>query len=350
MATHIAHLINARCLASPRPVISHFACFTFARTYATRGSASDLLSQTLDVKRQTTRKQDSVGPFGLGVPPSAQSAENVKKWSQLGTGGKVMRTTARTSNLLVILFGAGFSAVLIYALTSELFSKNSPTVLHSEACKLIEKSPRIARYLNAPLSFHNNPPSTVRPRHRNRHVMSQRGVDSWGREHMLLNFYVQGSERVPSTHDASESYINSAVHWTQTKLSHLADMSFDDIADETKARASRAVENSKSLFKFLSGESALSPQPPLHPSYEPAADEKKDESVLSNLMALFTEIKGKNRKGHENAFVSGDGRTYTEGEVRADCILNNQGYYEFQSLEVYIPSSRSSNPIKVQLV
>ena len=148
---------------------------------------------------------------------------------------------------------------------------------------------------------------------------------------MLLNFYVQGSERVPSTHDASDSYINSAVHWTQSKLSHLADMSFDDIVDETKGRASRAVQNSKSLFKFLSGDSVLSPPPPLHPSYEPAADEKKDESVLSNLMALFTGIKGKNRKGHENAFVSGDGRTYTEGEVRADCILVYNFLFIFES-------------------
>ena len=54
----------------------------------------------------------------------------------------VVRTTARTSNLLVILAGAGFSIVLIYALTSELFSPNSPTVLYDKACKLIKASPQ----------------------------------------------------------------------------------------------------------------------------------------------------------------------------------------------------------------
>ena len=53
------------------------------------------------------------------------------------------RATARATNLLVILFGAGFSAMLVYALTSELFSKNSPTVLHAQACELIKSSPKV---------------------------------------------------------------------------------------------------------------------------------------------------------------------------------------------------------------
>jgi len=62
--------------------------FTVYRSYAThRSNASDLLSQTLDVKRGS-RREDTVGPFVLGVPPSKQSAENVKKWSELSTGGK----------------------------------------------------------------------------------------------------------------------------------------------------------------------------------------------------------------------------------------------------------------------
>lgn len=56
---------------------------------------------------------------------------------------KVMRTTARTTNLTVILLGAGLSALLIYSLTSELFSKNSPTVLYGDACERIKASPKV---------------------------------------------------------------------------------------------------------------------------------------------------------------------------------------------------------------
>ena len=55
----------------------------------------------------------------------------------------VLRTTERTTNLTVILFGAGLSAVLIYCLTSELFSKNSPTVLYGDACERIKASHRV---------------------------------------------------------------------------------------------------------------------------------------------------------------------------------------------------------------
>jgi hypothetical protein len=63
-----------------------------------------------------------------------------------------MRTTARTTNFTVILLGAGLSAVLIYALTSELFSKNSPTVLYGEACERIKASPK-AWHIPLPLWF-----------------------------------------------------------------------------------------------------------------------------------------------------------------------------------------------------
>ncbi len=57
-----------------------------------------------------------------------------------------MRATARTTNLTVILFGAGLTTVLIYALTSELFSRNSPTVLYNEACERIKSSPRVREH------------------------------------------------------------------------------------------------------------------------------------------------------------------------------------------------------------
>lgn len=55
----------------------------------------------------------------------------------------VIRTGARTTNLTVILLGAGFSALLVYSLTTELFSKNSPTVLYGDACKRITASPQV---------------------------------------------------------------------------------------------------------------------------------------------------------------------------------------------------------------
>ena len=58
-----------------------------------------------------------------------------------------MRTTARTTNLGVIFLGAGLSVLLIYSLTSELFSKNSPTVIYGDACERIRQSKRVCQIL-----------------------------------------------------------------------------------------------------------------------------------------------------------------------------------------------------------
>jgi import inner membrane translocase subunit TIM21 len=145
-----------------------------SRYYATRRDTpayaqssvgtSSLLSQALDQKQRGARREDSVGPFQLGLSQPSFSEGTAKKWSELSPKGKgqsstastsslrrrafsnrisAMRATARTTNLTVILFGAGLTTVLIYALTSELFSKNSPTVLYNEACERIKSSPRV---------------------------------------------------------------------------------------------------------------------------------------------------------------------------------------------------------------
>jgi len=134
-------------------------------TYAQPGSsASSLLSQALDQKQRGARREDTVGPFQLGLSQPSFNEGTAKKWSELSPKGKgqpftlpdveyfadfdsnailAMRATARTTNLTVILFGAGLTTVLIYALTSELFSRNSPTVLYNEACERIKSSPRV---------------------------------------------------------------------------------------------------------------------------------------------------------------------------------------------------------------
>jgi len=62
-------------------------------------------------------------------------------WAEALTA--VLRTTARASNLTVILFGATLSVVLAYALATELFARNSPTVLYSDACDRIRDSPAV---------------------------------------------------------------------------------------------------------------------------------------------------------------------------------------------------------------
>lgn len=71
-----------------------FSVVAARRTYSTHrsmdfGERSQLLSESLDTKRQSEAKHDHVGPFQLGLSPSAlQKGEKVQKWSELSTGGK----------------------------------------------------------------------------------------------------------------------------------------------------------------------------------------------------------------------------------------------------------------------
>ncbi|KAJ9124243.1 hypothetical protein QFC22_001042 [Naganishia vaughanmartiniae] len=106
----------------------------------------------------------SVGPFGLGVGLGSNIRNKEwKKWRELGLGGKGKSIgisslsctddyadgephstyqifTHKAYKHKVILFGGTLFALLAYALTTELFAKNSPTVLHNQAIDMIESS------------------------------------------------------------------------------------------------------------------------------------------------------------------------------------------------------------------
>ncbi|KAF8975520.1 TIM21-domain-containing protein, partial [Cyathus striatus] len=240
--------------------------------------------------------------------------------------------------------GAGLSALLIYSLTSELFSKNSPTVLYSDACERIQASPKIAKYLNGPLTFHNNPPSAVRPRHRNRHITSQVMVDSYGHEHMIMTFYVQGKPEgfAPASDDG---YFDSILGWAQEKYSILSDASLNDAIDWSKGRSTAIWEQGKRAFKYLSGTPIPPPEMPAL-SLEESKDVKKEESGRWGFAGMFTSLKG-GRSGSTEKVSRLDGKTFTEGEVHADLVRNNEGYFVFRYLLVDIPSSRERNAIRI---
>ncbi|KAJ8596460.1 hypothetical protein M405DRAFT_726013 [Rhizopogon salebrosus TDB-379] len=312
------------------------------RTFVTHQDAasSSLLSSALDQKQRASRlnREDSVGPFTLGISEaSLKHGKKVKQWSELSTGGKVIRTTQRTTNFAVILLGAGLSAVLIYALTSELFSKNSPTVLYNDACERIKASPRVAKYLRSPLLFHNNPPSSTRPRHRHRHVSSQIAVDASGREHMLLNFYIQGSfAKFAQSSDEEEgsSYIES-----------LSSLTLDESIAYGREKLESIVESAKRAFRYLSGDLAQLPSP--HPQSSVKEHQEKgggQDKGLWSLAGLFSGLKGR-RSAIESAGDSGV--LWTDGEVHADLVRNDEGYFVFRYLLIDIPNSESRNPVRV---
>ncbi|KAH8997564.1 TIM21-domain-containing protein [Lactarius akahatsu] len=307
-----------------------------------RVDSSSLLSQALDQKQRKFRREDSVGPFQLGDGSS-------KKWSELSPKGKAIRATARTTNLTVILFGAGLTAILAYALTSELVSRNSPTVLYEEACQRIKSSPRVAKYLPGPLVFHNNPPSVLRPRHRNRHVSSQIVLDSGGREHMLLNFYVQANPHLPDSHT---SYFQSVSSWVTDAVTNLPELSWQETKDSAMRHAQETVSSAKDLFRYLSGDPAP-PQPAAtHVAFpEPLKQEVPTgdrKSFWSGVAGLFGSLRNRSRTGpQEGTPEAGHGRLWHEGEVHADLVRDDSGYFVFRYILIDIPGSQSRNPLRI---
>jgi len=52
-------------------------------------SKSQLLNDSPDKRQRSEPKHDTVGPFQLGLSPSAlRKGEKIPKWSELSTGGK----------------------------------------------------------------------------------------------------------------------------------------------------------------------------------------------------------------------------------------------------------------------
>lgn len=322
-----------------------------SRRYATRRDNLDfsepgsLLSHSLDTNRSEA-KHDTVGPFQLGLSQSAlRKGEKVPKWSELSAGGKVLRTTARTTNFGVILLGAGLSVLLVYSLTSELFSKNSATVLYGDACERIKASPRIAKYLNTPLVFHNNPPSAIRPRHRNRQVTSQIMVDPNGQEHMIMTFYVQGQAEAAEHHHSEVSYFTSATYWARDKFAGLSNLTFEQGVDWSKEHAGLVWDSWKNLFKYLTGSPLPRPPLPTLPRPEEKETTAQHGSGMWNFAGMFSSLKGTTKASRDATKTHGV--TYTDGEVHADLVRNNDGYFVFRYLLVDIPSSRDPNNVRV---
>ncbi|EJD04345.1 uncharacterized protein FOMMEDRAFT_19598 [Fomitiporia mediterranea MF3/22] len=322
---------------------------------------SSLLSQTLDQRQQAARdaQTDTAGPFMLGT--IQRTGPKQKKWGELSTKGKAIRSTQNTTNFTVIALGAGFTAMLAYALLSELFARNSPTVKFNEASKLIKESEAARVHLPGKLIFHNNPPSAHRPKHRNRRVSSRLMQDSAGREHLLLNFYVHaeplsesGEGYIARTLEALKSFGEETWTWEEMR----------DWANE-KARSTR--DSARRLFLYLSGESDSGSSGPSYPfssgtdgSSLPAAPTTRRETHIgrnteeggglwSSIAGMFSGIV-KSTDASSSSGESGARKReeiFEEGEIHCDLVKDEDGNYVWRYIIVDMPNSRARYPKRV---
>jgi import inner membrane translocase subunit TIM21 len=170
--------------------------------------------------------------------------------------------------------------------------------------------------------FHNNPPSVLRPRHRNRHVSSQIVLDSGGREHMLLNFYIQATSHLS---DSQTSYFESLSSWVTSAATNLPELSWQEAKDSAVRHAQETVGSAKDLFRYLSGDPAPSQPAATHVAFpqplkrESPTDDRK--GFWGGIAGLFGSLRSRNRTGsQEGSPEVGHGRVWNEGEVHADLV------------------------------
>ncbi|KZW02114.1 hypothetical protein EXIGLDRAFT_736823 [Exidia glandulosa HHB12029] len=321
-----------------------------ARSLAThRDAFPSLVAQHLDTKHAGGR--DTAGPFPLGiVPPAQRDSIPAKQWKQLTPTGKVLRASARTSNFTVIALGASLTALLVYALTSELFSKNSPTALYNLSQDRINESLELAKHLRPPYRFRTNAPSATLPRHRNRSVSSLNATGADGREHLLLTFYLEGRTDAQSEYDADpdETLWHRTKQWAEDKSARIASTSLDEAVAWSKATFLGFVGATQRIFAILIGV----PRPAGHapPQAAPVHAQEEEKPALGNgwgFAGLFSGLRSKRPATGTTSTEREAPPEFSLGEVHADFVRDDDGNFKFRYLFVDIPNSRVRNPRRI---
>ncbi|KAJ9106336.1 hypothetical protein QFC21_001482 [Naganishia friedmannii] len=216
----------------------------------------------------------SVGPFGLGVGLGSNIRNKEwKKWRELGLGGKA------------------------YALTSELFAKNSPTVLHNQAIDMIEGS-----------KTHTRHPQTQN-------------------EHLIMRFWVHGRGK-DQTEFLGWLYqpFRDARGWLEVQYEQLMEQYLMDRLDDDGTGPTQIAGQAMDVAQGV-----------------------KQQEESSWFGGMFGALKPSSQGSSRNGTV-GKGRkalppagTYTSGEVHADFLKDPETQtYRLLTLTVDIPSSRSA--------
>ncbi|WWD16517.1 hypothetical protein CI109_100944 [Kwoniella shandongensis] len=300
-------------------------------------ATSDLLNRLGSTASRSANEsaggQESVGPFPLGVGPSGRR-KVWKRWSDLGLGGKLVRTTQQTGNLTVILVGGALFVILTVALTTELFATNSPSVLYSQAVDMIRASDALNPHLLPPLKFTHSPHSSspVRGTPQIPHTFIQHPTS--GREHLLLTFWVHGRGKdepepmgwIKRGWRSVESFGREGLRYAG--LLSPSESSTDD--DGTSVQSvSRAGKESQVQ----------------------AQQQQQQTGTLGRWLGGFTNslrstAGGSSGSGRGSTSTRGlpPAGTYKIGEVRAEYVKNASGQFTLLSLIVDVPSSRATYP------
>ncbi|WVQ74596.1 hypothetical protein IAR50_004197 [Cryptococcus sp. DSM 104548] len=326
-------------LVAPRPSLLRPAPFAH-RLYSTPRSSSSAAAHaqsqaqaqaTADLLNKgssagaSTQEQDHAGPFPLGVGPGGRS-KPWRTWRELGLGGKLVRTVRQSGNLAVIIAGGTLFVVLTLALTTELFARNSPSVLYASAVDMIRASHDLDQYLLPPIKFTHSPHSSAPVRGTPSIASTTVRNPSSGKEHLIISFWVHGRGKdeelslgwLRRAWASARGYVQEGVEalgLVSQEPEQVAKRDFEGgLIEEGRKLEAREQGKKKSggWFSWLGGGGL-------------------------NLRAAASSVKIIGREPDPAG-------TYTTGEARGEYVKDENGHYKLLSLIVDIPSSRAAYP------
>ncbi|KAF5092999.1 hypothetical protein D0Z03_002599 [Geotrichum reessii] len=101
----------------------------------------------------------------------------------------------------VVLSGVGLFGLVVYYFVSELLLPTSDVQLFNKTFSIIKKDPECQRLIGTKMQAHGetNESGNNNKWARTRPLASKRGVDKYGREHVWLQFHIEGDLLEPGT-------------------------------------------------------------------------------------------------------------------------------------------------------
>ncbi|KAJ9209501.1 hypothetical protein DTO166G4_8900 [Paecilomyces variotii] len=153
--------------------------------------------RTLDISRSyathSNLGRDGSAPGGTRRRQiTVMSDDGRLPWSELSGTEKAARATQQSFNFVVVLIGAVMTGGVFYFLFTDVLSPNSPTRQFDKAVDRIKDDPRCTELLGDPKEIVAHGSSTGSRWARNRPIATNVETDQSGREHLKMQFWVEG--------------------------------------------------------------------------------------------------------------------------------------------------------------
>jgi len=152
---------------------------------------------------------------------------------QIGTAEVVKENLKSAGYLGVIIGGIGVTALMLYALFSELFSSKSPYAVFSEARVRCIEHPKVMDILGAPVKAYGDETRRGRRKHITHLYYIKDGV-----KYMRVRFYVQGTRRQGTVYAEVKENASGGFEYSYlyVVVNHVGTIVIEDNQDTSKPR------------------------------------------------------------------------------------------------------------------